>query len=295
MTVRRLSAEPITDDSAELGEGPVWDSSAERLIWIDIVGRSVNTTDPATGYTEKASTPSDVGAVALVDSGGLLAALADGVYLQNPLGGWDQIAAVEAVDQSTRMNDGKCDPEGSFVCGTMARDLSPRMGGLYRVRGDGSTEQLLHGVSVSNGLDWSADGNTMYYIDSPTCTVVAYQYDHRSSKLGEPVPVVELPDDGAVPDGMTVDADGCIWVALWGGGSVRRYTPQGVLDLIVDLPVSHVTSCAFGGRTLDTLYITTAAAGLDEAARAGEPLAGSLFGVAVNVAGRPPNLFRLRA
>lgn len=292
MTIRRLSAEPVSDHSAKLGEGPLWDSETRRLIWIDIVGRAILTTDPATGHTDEVSTPSDVGAVALVESGGLLAALQDGVYLRSPSGGWNQIAEIEALDQSTRMNDGKCDPEGSFVGGTMARDLSPRMGALYRVRGDGVTEQLLDGVSVSNGLDWNHDGDTMYYIDSPTRRLTAYPYDHRSPNLGEPVSLVEFADDGAVPDGMTVDGDGCLWVAFWGGRSVRRYTPEGVLDAIVDLPVSNVTSCTFGDDDLATLYITTASAGLDEAALAVEPMAGVLFGVAVDVAGRLPTRFR---
>lgn len=294
MTTRRLAAEPVTDFKAELGEGPLWDTDRNCVVWVDIPGQSILVTDPATGATETLPTPTWVGAVSLVDSGGYLAALEDGVYLGDGPGTWQRLAAIEASDDTMRMNDGKCDPRGSFVGGTIARDGRDGAASLYRVNHGGTTEQLLTGVSISNGLDWTVDGATMYYIDTPTRTVMAYPYDHVSPTLGQPRPAVEIPDDHGFPDGMTLDSDGCLWVGMWGGHSVHRYTPTGTLDTIIDLPVTNVTSCAFGGEDLDTLFVTTATDSSSEADPASEPLAGALFAVRVGVSGRPPTRFRTR-
>jgi len=292
MTVRHLAAEPLTNFKAELGEGPLWDDKTGSVIWVDIPGCAILTTDPATGHTDSISTPSLVGAVALVDSGGFLAALHDGVYLGDGTGPWRQIAEIESSDPETRMNDGKCDPRGSFVGGTMAKPTSPAAGGLYRVNSHGRTEKLLDGVSTSNGLDWTDDGRTMYFIDTPTRTVMAYPYDHAAPTLGPPTLVVEIAERHGFPDGMTLDTDGCLWVALWGGHAVHRYTPSGDLDTIIDVPVRNVTSCAFGGDNLDTLFITTAAPGLKDKGLADEPFTGALFAVQMDVSGRSPKLFR---
>jgi len=292
MTVRRFTAEPVTDLKAELGEGPLWDTDRSRLVWVDIPGQSILVTDPATGATESMRTPSQIGAVAFVDSGGYLAALEDGIYLGDGTDMWQLLAPIEAADESMRMNDGKCDPRGSFVGGTIAQDGREGAASLYRVDGSGTTEQLLTGVTISNGLDWTADGETMYYIDTPTRTVMAYPYDYASPTLGTPEPVVVIPEDRGFPDGMTLDSQGCLWIGLWGGHAVHRYTPDGTLDTIIDLPVKNVTSCAFGGEDLDTLFVTTATDSSDDADRAAEPLAGALFAVAVGVTGQTPTRFR---
>ncbi|MFV2070656.1 MAG: SMP-30/gluconolactonase/LRE family protein [Pirellulales bacterium] len=292
MTVLRLTAEPVTDYTAELGEGPLWDANRNRVVWVDIPGQNILVTDPATGDTESISTPSWVGAVSLVDSGGYLAALADGVYLGDGSGTWKCLATIDADDDTMRTNDGKCDPHGSFVVGTIARDGREGAASLYRVNDRGRTERLLTGVSISNGLDWTVDGATMYYIDTPTRTVVAYPYDYASPTLGQPERVVEIPDGDGFPDGMTLDSDGCLWIGLWGGHAVHRYTPDGTLDTIIDVPVTNVTSCAFGGKDLDTLFVTTATDDSNDGDRTAEPLAGTLFAVSVNVTGRPTTPFR---
>lgn len=291
MTVRRLTAEPVTDHRADLGEGPLWDAERNKVVWVDIPGQAILSTDPTTGHTESISTPSEVGAVALVDSGGYLAALEDGVYLGDGTEPWQLLAAIDATDEMMRMNDGKCDPHGAFVGGTIARDGRERAASLYRVDEHGTTERLLTGVSISNGLDWTADGATMYYIDTPTRTVMAYPYDYGSPGLGQPEPVIEIPDGPGLPDGMTLDSDGCLWVGMWGGHAIHRYTPDGTLDTIIDLPVTNVTSGAFGGTDLGTLFITTASSHANEKDPITEPMAGALFGLQVGIGGRPSTRF----
>lgn len=292
MTVRRLTPEPVADHRADLGEGPVWDAGRQRVVWVDIPGKQILITDPASGHTDSMPTPSEVGAVALVDSGGYVAALEDGLYSGDGTGTWRRLAAIEASDRTTRMNDGKCDPRGAFVGGTIARDGREGAASLYRVNESGTVERLLTGISISNGLDWTADGATMYYIDTPTRIVMAYPYDYASPTLGQPKPVVEIPDDQGFPDGMTLDSEGCLWVGLWGGHAVHRYTPDGTLDTIIDLPVTNVTSCAFGAGDLTTLFITTASDTSNEKGHTAEPLAGALFGLPLDVTGRPATRFR---
>lgn len=297
MRIRRLTAEPVTSNRAELGEGPVWDDTTSRLVWVDITGKRILSTDPSTGSTESVDAPSQVGAVGLVKSGGFVAALEDGLYLEGPSAGaadgdveqWLCLAPIEPHDATTRMNDGKCDPTGAFVGGTMARDGREGTASLYRIDPSGAVQRLLSGLTISNGLAWTADGAAMYHIDTPTRTVMRYAYDPSAVPLTAGRSVVEIPKSHGFPDGMTLDADGCLWVAFWEGHSVRRYTPEGVLDAIVDLPVGRVTACAFGGPNLDTLFITTAVAEAGDGAD--EPEAGALFAAAVGVAGHLPYRF----
>jgi len=291
MNIRRLTPDPLGQKRAKLGEGPVWDVAESRLVWVDIPNREILTTDPSSGQTASVSTPSEVGAVALTDSGGYVAALEDGLYIGDGAVQWQLVAPIEATDVTTRMNDGKCDPGGAYVGGTIAQASQRGKASLYRIDHTGATEVLLRGISISNGLDWTHDGNTMYYIDTPTRTVMAYSYD-PSTALGQPTPAVEIPTEQGLPDGMTLDSAGCLWVGLWGGHAVHRYTPEGRLDTIIDLPVTNVTSCVFGGHGLDTLFITTASPGQDDNEQPAEPLAGALFALSVGVSGRLPTLFR---
>lgn len=285
-----MTAEPIVELRAELGEGPVWDVNQNRLIWVDIPNKEILTTNPSNGQTESVSTPSEVGAVALADSGDYVAALEDGLYIGDGVAPWRLLAPIEATEETTRMNDGKCDPYGAYVGGTLRRDGREGTASLYRVEHTGATQVLLGGLSISNGLDWTDDGTTMYHIDTPTRAVMAYSYDPAA--LGQSAPVVEIPPEQGFPDGMTLDSEGCLWVGLWGGRAVHRYTPDGRLDTMIDLPVTNVTSCAFGGDDLETLFITTASPGPEGEKLAAEPLAGALFAVDIGVSGRLPTLFR---
>jgi sugar lactone lactonase YvrE len=193
------------------------------------------------------------------------------------------------------MNDGACDPQGRFWAGTMAYDESPGMGALYRLELDGSCTRILTGLTISNGIGWSPDGATMYLADSGTGLVEAFDFHGGSGAISGRRTLVRVEQPGVVPDGLTVDEDGGIWVALWGGGAIERYAPDGSVLTTVRLPVDRPTSCAFAGPDRATLFVTTARAGLDEAALAGQPDAGHLFRIhGLGVRGMPCMPYRGR-
>jgi sugar lactone lactonase YvrE len=200
------------------------------------------------------------------------------------------VAPVEADVTQNRMNDGKCDPAGRFFAGTMSFDPTPGTGAFYRLDPDLSVTRVLDGVTLSNGLDWSPHQRTLYYIDSMTQGVDAFSFDVRTGRLSDRRRLITIPADVGLPDGMTVDAEGYLWVALHGSGTVRRFSPDGSLERVVRLPVSHVTCCAFGGADYSDLYITSMTYGLEQKIR-DEPLAGSLFRCRPGVRGRPPFRF----
>ncbi|MFK0118534.1 SMP-30/gluconolactonase/LRE family protein [Streptomyces sp. NPDC090994] len=254
---------------AELGEGPTWDAEAARLIWVDILGCRVHTYDPATGRRTVRTTEQHVGAAKPRAGGGLVLNLRDGIALLDPDGSL-RMAHREAVP-GRRANDAAVAPDGSLWAGTMRYDETPGGGTLSRLTADGTHTTVLADVAVSNGTGWSPDGRLMYYIDSPTRRVDVFDHDGGRISGRRTLAVVE--DGAGFPDGLTVDADGCVWVALWDGGAVRRYTPDGRLDRVVELPVPRVTACAFGGADLTDLYVTTARTGLT----APHPLAGSVL------------------
>ncbi|MBT2414616.1 SMP-30/gluconolactonase/LRE family protein [Streptomyces sp. ISL-12] len=254
---------------AELGEGPTWDAEAARLIWVDILGCRVHTYDPATGRRTVRTTEQHVGAAKPRAGGGLVLNLRDGIALLDPDGSL-RMAHREAVP-GRRANDAAVAPDGSLWAGTMRYDETPGGGTLSRLTADGTHTTVLDDVAVSNGTGWSPDGRLMYYIDSPTRRVDVFDHDGGRISGRRTLAVVE--DGAGFPDGLTVDADGCVWVALWDGAGVRRYTPDGRLDRVVELPVPRVTACAFGGADLTDLYVTTARTGLT----APHPLAGSVL------------------
>jgi sugar lactone lactonase YvrE len=201
------------------------------------------------------------------------------------------IADVEADLQDQRMNDGKCDPAGRFWAGTMALDKRRGAGALYRLDADGRVHRMLDEVSISNGLDWSNDGRLMYYVDTPTRSVDVFDFDVATGAIANRRSLARVEPDEGWPDGLTLDADGYIWVALWCGAAVRRYAPDGTLDRVVAVPTTYPTSCAFGGSDLGDLYITTAATALTPDERLREPLAGGLFRCRPGVHGRPAHRF----
>ncbi|MGC0210684.1 SMP-30/gluconolactonase/LRE family protein [Streptomyces levis] len=254
---------------AELGEGPTWDAAAGRLLWIDILGSRLHTYDPATGRRTVRRTEQHVGAVKPRAGGGLVLNLRDGVGLLDPDGDFRWLRREPVPGR--RANDAAVAPDGALWAGTMRYDEAPGGGTLSRVGGDGSVEVVLDDVTVSNGTGWSPDGRLMYYIDTPTRRIDVF--DHADGRVSGRRTLAEIEEGAGFPDGLTVDADGCVWVALWAGAAVRRYTPQGRLDRVIDLPVPLVTACAFGGAGLTDLYITTARTGLSEP----PALAGSLF------------------
>ncbi|MFI7410189.1 SMP-30/gluconolactonase/LRE family protein [Streptomyces sp. NPDC049627] len=254
---------------AELGEGPTWDPATGRLLWIDILRSRIHTYDPVTGRRTVRTAPQHIGAVKPRAGGGLVLNLRDGVGLLDPDDTFRWLHHEPVPGR--RANDAAVAPDGSLWAGTMRYDEAPGGGTLSRVAGDGSVEVILDDVAVSNGTGWSPDGRLMYYIDSPTRRVDVF--DFADGRAVNRRPLVEIEDGAGFPDGLTVDAEGCVWVALWEGSAVRRYTPAGDLDRVIPLPVPRVTACTFAGPDLTDLYITTARVGLTSP----PPLAGSVF------------------
>jgi len=191
------------------------------------------------------------------------------------------------TDTHVRMNEGGCDPHGRFYCGSMAYDQRPGAGALYRLDPDGSVHVVLENVTISNGLEWSPDGSRAYYNDTPTQRIDVFDYDGESGLTGRR-PFAEIPAEAGDPDGLTVDEEGGVWVALYRGATVRRYTPDGVLDEVIGVAAKQVTACTFGGQDHNQLFITTSREGLEPGE---DPLAGSLFRAAVGVAGVPVREF----
>ena len=271
-----MEIELVLDARAMLGEGPVWDADAGLLRWVDIIGRRVHALDPATGQDESFATPSPVGAIALRKGGGLLLALEDGFWLEHN-GRLKRLTGVEEHDHTLLMNDGKCDRNGRFWAGTVAYDEHQGAGTLYRLDPDGTVTPMVRSLTMSNGIAWNGDDTLMYYIDSETHRIDVFDYDPDHGQITRRRPFAVLPNGPGVPDGMTIDAEDCLWVAVWGASSVVRYRPNGTIAEVVRLPVSQVTSCTFGGRGLDELFITSARVDLSVDALHDEPLAGGIF------------------
>lgn len=275
-----LDVEMVTDAVAYHGEGPVWDGGV--LHFVDMLAGDVLSLAPD-GELTRRHLGKVVATVRPRRAGGLVLALERAFAVLDPGAQRPRVVAEAFDDESVRMNDGGCDPQGRFYCGSMAYDASPGRGTLYRLDPDGSVHVVLSGVSISNGLAWSPDGGTVYYIDTPTNRVDAFDFDAEAGTFANRRTVVEIPPEAGHPDGMTVDAEGGLWVALWDGSAVHRYTPDGTLDEVVRLPVRRVTACAFGGPDLDQLYITTSRQDLSDP----EPEAGALFRTVPGVRGMP--------
>ena len=281
--------ELVADAHAALGEGPVWDAARGVLWWVDITAERVHRYDPRTGGDRAIAVGSAVGAVAPRSDSTLLVALAWGLAVLDPDDGRPvTMLTFAGGDRLLRCNDGKCDPAGRFWVGRMTMDAAPGEGSLLRVDPDRTVTTRLAGLACPNGLAWSPDSTRMYFIDSDWGEVREYPYDPATGAMGEPRTLIRFPDDGSVPDGMTIDAEGCLWVARWGAGCVVRVTPEGAIVDRIDLPVSRVTSCTFGGDDLRDLYITTARGDATPEQLAAEPHAGGLFRCRPGVRGLLP-------
>ncbi|QNP72898.1 SMP-30/gluconolactonase/LRE family protein [Streptomyces roseirectus] len=264
-----MSFEVAVRAEATLGEGPTWDADAGRLLWLDILGSRLYSYDPASGRQSVRTTGQHVGAAKPRAGGGLVLNLRDGVGLLDPDDSFRWLHREPVPGR--RANDAAVAPDGTLWAGTMRYDEAPGGGTLARFDSTGLVETVLDDVAVSNGTGWSPDGTLMYYVDSPTRRIDVFDYD--GEHVGGRREFVTIEDGAGFPDGLTVDADGCVWVALWDGAAVRRYTPQGTLDRVISLPTPRVTACAFGGADLTDLYITTARIGLTDP----HPVAGSLL------------------
>jgi sugar lactone lactonase YvrE len=287
-----MSPELIFDAQAALGEGALWDSRRQQLLWVDILGMRCWRSDPVTGQHSAYDIGQFVGTVVPRRSGGVMLAVHRGLasydFDTRQLRFWCDPENNSAI----RFNDGKCDPAGRFWVGTMPLQSREPLGHLFCLDPDGRCECKISGVSISNGLAWSQDRRTMYYIDTPTQMVVAYDYDDATGAIARPRPVIRIDPAEGHPDGLTLDANGNLWIALWDGGAVVCHEPRtGRRVAKISVPAQRVTACAFGGPRLDQLYITTARTGLDEAQLARQPHAGGLFCVEAGVGGLPAGEF----
>jgi L-arabinonolactonase len=275
---------------ALLGEGPVWSVREQLLYWVDIRAPALHRLDPATGVDRVWPMPEPIGAVALMAGGGLLVALASGLFRFDPAtGALAAVMPIEADIATSRMNDGRCDRQGRFWVGSMDRSTPMSRGSLYRYDPDGSLYRLLSGIEVPNGLAFSRDGGTLHFCDSPSLCLQTFALSEAGELTGGKV--LARCEPPGVPDGAVVDAEGCLWVAHFDGARVTRFRPDGSLDRVIPMPVGRPTACCFGGADLDTLFVTSARVNLDAAALQATPLAGSVLAVRPGVKGLPEPLF----
>lgn len=280
----------VLDAKATLGEGALWHPDEQKLYWVDIEGRILHIYDPATGEDRELPTGEKVGTVVPVAGGGALVALQNGIHKIDTRTGELTFVVNAEKDPGIRYNDGKCDPAGRLWVGTMAGENEAA---LYRVDRDGQIHLLLDSVTCSNGIVWTADKKTMYYVDTPTGKVMGFDYDNAAGAISNPRVAVKVPPGMGSPDGMTIDEEGKLWVAHWGGSCVVRWDPlTGKMLRKIDVPGPHTTSCAFGGENLDVLYITTAREGLSEEQLRKYPLSGGLFSIKPGVRGVPAEFYR---
>jgi sugar lactone lactonase YvrE len=272
-----MRAERLTDSVAYHGEGPVWSKRWGGLRWVDMLAGDVLSL-AADGTIERDHVGQIAAALRPRAGGGAVIGVERGFALEAPDGTLTKLEPVWA-DERVRMNEGACDPDGRFYCGSMAYDKRPGAASLYRLDPDLSVHVVLEGVTVSNGLDWSPDGARAYYNDTDTHRTDTFDYDPAAGLSGRR-PFAEAGEGR--PDGLTVDSDGGVWVAMNGSGAVHRCTPEGSLDAVVEVEASKVTACTFGGEALDRLFITTSRENLEPGE---DPRAGSLFWTSPGVAG----------
>lgn len=285
---RILSAELAFAAQCELAEGPVWDDRRQLLLWVDILAGNVHTLDPAGGAHSQFPAGMPVGAVGLTVSGDLVLALADGFAIADTEGGHLRRVADFRVDTTTvRFNDGKPDPWGGFCAGTMRWQGSTALGSMYRLSPRGDVTELVTGVEVSNGMDWTDDLRRLYYVDSHAGGIDMFDIDPGNRALSGRRRFVAVPATTGLADGLSLDAEGAVWVAIHGSGKVCRYAPDGRLDTVVQLPARQVTSVAFGGPQLSTLFITTAR-DADPAGASEQSHAGDIFCCTPGTSGRRP-------
>ncbi|MBA2938380.1 SMP-30/gluconolactonase/LRE family protein [Paenibacillus sp. CGMCC 1.16610] len=283
----------VLDAKATLGEGPSWNEEEKALYWVDIIGEKFCRFDPETGQNESFPIGEFVGAVVCAGKDEVVLATQSGFQSYH----MKQRTLTPLVDPedhlpSNRFNDGKCDSHGRFWAGTMEIIEKGATGSLYVLEPDGSCRKVHEDVGVSNGIAWSQDEKEMYYIDSMRKHVLAFDFDAEKGEISRPRTLIDFADEQGFPDGMTIDAEGMLWIAHWDGWQVSRWNPRTGMKLeSIAVPAAKVTSCIFGGDELDTLYITSARKGLEDDNAGDQPHAGGIFTVKPGVKGTKTHAF----
>jgi sugar lactone lactonase YvrE len=276
--MNNVKAEPVTDYKCLLGEGPVWDAHRRAICWIDIVNGHIHQYSTETGQHRTYAVNEMIGCFALCKNGGFIVATQSGFgFTDRESGRLTMVHDPEIHLPENRFNDGKCDPAGRFWAGTMSVSEEPHAGSVY-VFDRQKVVKKIENTTIANGMAWSPDQKTLYFIDTPTFEVAAYAYDKTTGAISNRKVAIRIPKEDGFPDGMTIDTDGMLWIAHWDGWQVTRWDPATGQKLHhFKFPVSRITSCTFGGTNLSDLYITSARIGLSDDVLEKQPLAGSLF------------------
>ena len=279
MSISEFGIEVVCEHKSLLAEGPLWDAKRKAICWIDILNGIIHEFDPALQTYRSLSLNEMIGTVAVCRDGNFVAALQNGfAFINRTTGEKRMITDPENQLSNNRFNDGKCDPAGRFWAGTMSLSEDTGAGSLYVLDNDLKCSRKIKGVTISNGMAWSADRKTFYYTDTPTLEIAAFDYDDHTGAISNRRTIIKIEEKEGFPDGMTIDNEGMLWIAHWNGWQVTRWNPNtGTKLLSIKLPVAKVTSCTFGGENFDDLYITSAKVDLTEQQLKEQPLAGSLF------------------
>ncbi len=280
---------------AKLGEGAFWNYKKDEFYWIDIEEKQLHIYSPKTKENKSIIMPCRIGTIVpSEEENKAVVALEDGIYIvDTKTEEINVLSDVESDIVENRFNDGKCDPNGNLWVGSMHLKQSQPNASLYRINAEGKTDTMVKNITISNGIVWSKDTKTMYYIDTPTGNIKAYDYDTKTSTVTNERVAVEVSEKDGFPDGMAIDENDMLWVGMWNGDAVAQFNPKtGKLISKVQVPAHNVTSCAFGGDNLDELYITTASVDMTAEEKKKYPLAGSLFKIKLNVKGVRSNFFK---
>ena len=280
-----LQFDLFSDYSCELGEGPFWDSKRSRLHWVDIIGKKIISQNLDGSNIHALEVDGNPGCVVLSDDGTMVAGVDNQISSLDGDGNLLRVLADTKEGAGLRFNDGKCDPSGRFWVGSMDRKEKNKLGSLYSWNSIEGLVNREQGVTVSNGMGWSPDNSLFYYIDSPTREVSVYDFDLSTGSINNKRRFISFSEEDGFPDGMTIDNEGRLWIAFWGGSKIICVNPDSkAIEEVVSFPVSKITSCAFGGEKMDRLFITSAKVQVNEK---DEPMAGKTFVVSLGVKGLP--------
>ena len=278
---------------ASLGEGAIWNYKTQKLYWIDIEKKQLNIYNPKSKANKILETKSRIGTVVPFTKQEALVALEDGVHKINLQSGESNLFTdMKSELPRSRLNDGKCDPAGRFWVGSMHLEQLTGKANLYTITSENKLQKKIDSVTISNGIVWTSDKKTMYYIDTPTSSIKAYDYNNETGKISNGKVAVQIPKSLGFPDGMTIDEENMLWVGMWNGNAVIRCNPKtGKVISKVEVPAHNITSCAFGGENLDILYITSASVDMTADEIKKYPLAGSVFKIKPGVKGVNSNFY----